>query len=61
MKKKYHKEVEKAAPQVDADEAKFKQMCVLMRNIINAVDNSDSTALEQSAAAGREFLDKNPA
>lgn len=51
----------KKSKEFESIKSKIEEMKVLMRNIISAVDNSDSTALEQAAGAGREFLDKNPA
>ena len=42
-------------------EAKIERIKTLIENLVNAANAGDSTAIEQTAAAGREFLDKNPA
>jgi hypothetical protein len=40
---------------------KLARIRVLMENLINAIAADDATAMEQTAAAAREFLDQNPA
>lgn len=37
----------------------FERAYVLLDNIVRAVESEDRTAMEQTAAAGREFLDQN--
>lgn len=37
----------------------FARAYELLDNVVRAVESEDRTAMEQTAAAGREFLDQN--
>jgi hypothetical protein len=39
----------------------FNRSRVLLDNLVRAAETGDITAVEQTAGAGREFLDQNPA
>jgi len=53
LKKKLAAELEKTT--------KFDRVRLVLDNLVRAAETGDITAVEQSAGAGREFLDQNPA
>lgn len=44
-----------------AAKAKFDRATELLDNLVRAAETDDATAIEQTAGAGREFLDTLPA
>ena len=53
LKKKFDTELQKTT--------KFDRARVVLDNLVRAAETGDITAVEQTAGAGREFLDQNPA
>lgn len=53
LKKKIGADIEKLT--------QFARARVVLDNLVRAAETGDITAVEQTAGAGREFLDQNPA
>jgi multidrug resistance efflux pump len=58
--KRAHRSLKNKFDTEGAKVEKFARARVLLDNLVRSAETGDITAVEQTAGAGREFLDQNP-